>query len=109
MNNVCSVCHIPLLEGWFFCPNCGKAIKEAPISISIAKQIMIYAVSFFLAPLGLGWGLKYIKSKDQKIRLVGIISIALTIIAILMLVFAFKGVADQYSKMLNNINTFPNL
>lgn len=71
--------------------------------ISVPKQILIYFVSFFLTPLGLGWGLKYIRSNDRKTRIIGIISIALTIISILVLIQISKNFIDQYSKILNNL------
>ena len=104
-NNICQVCHSPLQLTWFYCPNCGKNLKEKPIEISLIKQIFIYLVSFFLAPLGLGWGFKYIKSNDEKVRMVGIISILLTVISIVIMIFVFKGVFDQYAKLLNSINS----
>lgn len=102
-NIVCPVCHANMNSGWYFCPNCGKELKSAPLNISIGKQIVIYLVSFFLTPLGLGWGLKYVVSKDPKMRMVGIISIALTILSIALLIGISKNFIDQYAKTLNNI------
>ena len=99
----CSFCKFNIQNDWFFCPNCGKQLKEKEITITTSKQILIYFVSFFLAPLGLGWGLKYIRSKDNKIRTVGIISIVLTVLSIIMLIFATKSFIDQYIKLLNNL------
>ena len=99
MNN-CEKCKYQIQTDWYFCPNCGKILKEKPITIR--KQIGIYLVSFFLAPLGLGWGFRYIRSKDKKIKLVGIISIVLTVISMVLLILAFKNLMDQYSTMLNN-------
>ncbi|MFA6533261.1 MAG: hypothetical protein WCT22_04680, partial [Patescibacteria group bacterium] len=88
---------------WFFCPNCSKELKEKVPEVSIAKQILIYFVSFFLAPLGLGWGLKYVRSTDNKVKTIGIISIALTVLSIVLISMVFKGFIDQYTKLLNNI------
>jgi hypothetical protein len=100
---LCSACQFKILDDWFFCPNCGKNIKEKITEISVSKQILIYAVSFFLAPLGLGWGLKYIGSKNKKIKTVGMISIALTIASIILMMLSLKGFVDQYVKTLNQI------
>jgi hypothetical protein len=107
MNEIteCPSCKFSLDQKWYFCPNCGKQLREAPIVISIPKQILIYFVSFFLAPLGLGWGLKYIKYKDNKVKIVGIISIILTILAIVLMIGSFKYVMDQYTQMLNGLTT----
>lgn len=102
-NTLCPFCHFKTQNGWFFCPNCGKELKEKILVISVSKQILIYSVSFFLAPLGLGWGLKYVRSTDQKIKTIGIISIVLTILSITLMIIASKNFIDQYAKILNNI------
>lgn len=101
----CPSCEAEIQPSWYFCPNCGKQLKEAPIVISIPKQILIYFVSFFFSPLGLGWGLKYIRYKDRRVKIVGIISIVLTIIAIILMIGVFKYFMDQYSTMLNGLTT----
>lgn len=100
---LCPICQFKVQSDWFFCPNCAKELKEKVPEISIGKQILIYLVSFFLTPLGLGWGLKYIKSKDNKIRNIGIISIVLTVVSIILMIIASKSFIDQYAKILNNI------
>lgn len=100
---LCPACQFKTQNDWFFCPNCAKELKEKIPVISIPKQILIYSVSFFLSPLGLGWGLKYVRSKDNKIKIIGIISIVLTVLSIILMAFAFKNFIDQYSKIFNNI------
>jgi hypothetical protein len=102
----CPACQFKTESDWFFCPSCAKELKEKVPVISISKQILIYGVSFFLAPLGLGWGLKYIKSTDQKTKKVGIISIVLTVASIILMIMASKNFIDQYSKILNNISQY---
>lgn len=88
---------------WYFCPNCGESQKEKVPDISFFKQITIYLVSFFLAPLGLIWGIKYAKYDDKKTKLVGILSIVLTILSLIFMVLVFKGFIDQYAKTLNSM------
>lgn len=100
---LCPICKYQIQSDWFFCPNCAKELKEKVPEISIGKQILIYSVSFFLTPLGLGWGLKYIRSKDQKVKIVGVISIILTVLSIVLMIGTFKNFIDQYAKMFNNI------
>lgn len=102
-NPLCPTCKFKTQSDWFFCPNCARVLKEKVPEISISKQALIYFVSFFLTPLGLGWGLKYIRSTDQKIKTIGIISIVLTVLSIILMIFVFKGFIDQYAKLLNNI------
>lgn len=100
---LCPACQFKTQSDWFFCPNCAKELKEKIPVISISKQILIYSVSFFLSPLGLGWGLKYVRFKDRKIKTIGIISIVLTVLSIILMIGAFKSFIDQYAKILNNL------
>ncbi|MBP6044935.1 MAG: zinc ribbon domain-containing protein [Microgenomates group bacterium] len=99
----CSTCKFQISSEWFFCPNCGKQLKEKVPVITVWKQILIYLVSFFLAPLGLGWGFKYIRSTDLKVRIVGLVAIFLTVVSVILLFYTFKSFADQYGKVLNNL------
>jgi len=102
-NYFCPICKFSVQNDWFFCPNCAHELKEKIPNITLGKQLVIYLVSFFLTPLGLGWGLKYIRSKDNKVKMIGAISILLTIISIVMMIAAFKSFAEQYGKMLNGL------
>ena len=102
-NNVlCPACKYQTQSGWYFCPNCAKELKEKVPVVSISKQMLIYFVSFFFTPLGLGWGLKYIRSKDNKIKTIGIISIVLTVLSIIMMISGLKSFFEQYAKIFNN-------
>lgn len=77
----CSVCHQPIVETYYFCPNCGKKIHEPPPSTTITKQLSIYAVSILLPPLGLWPGIRYLRQPDQKTRMIGWIAIILTVVS----------------------------
>lgn len=103
-NIKCEACGYAIIPDWYFCPNCAKMLKEKVPSLTAGKQALIYLVSFFLAPFGLAWGIKYVRFHDKKTRVVGIVSIVLTIIAIALSVGAFKYAMDQYATMLNSIS-----
>lgn len=76
----CRNCHLPVLDTYHFCPNCGKKVNEV-MSVSIASQLKIYALSLILPPLGLWPGIKYLRSTDEKAKWIGIIAIILTILS----------------------------
>ena len=103
--STCPTCHGVIQPEWFFCPNCGKVLQEKSIHISLAKQLFIYFVSFFLAPFGLVWGLRYVRNKDWKVRSVGLISLFLTVLAIGITLYTFSTVMTSYTKMLDNLST----
>lgn len=81
------------------------AEKQANLpSTTISKQIVIYLVSFFLPPFGLGWGFKYIKFHDEKVKRVGLIAILLTIVSIILTIWITMSFFNSYSQTINSIN-----
>lgn len=84
-----------------FCPKCGASLKVLPKNTSIGKQIVIYLVSFFLAPFGLGYAFSYIADKDPKAKVIGYVSLALTVFAVLVSFLLVKKMMEaQYSQVL---------
>lgn len=80
--SLCPMCHQAVLPEFYFCPNCGKNLREKPLSTSLSSQISIYLLSIVTPPLcfltiGYWHGMKYLKSKDPKAKEIGIISIVL--------------------------------
>lgn len=96
MQQTCKFCGFPVSENFYFCPNCGKKLKEPPLSISVGKQIGIYALSILLPPLGLGPGIKYILNNDSKAKMIGLVAIILTIISTVLTIWlTYKVITSQ--------------
>lgn len=83
---LCAYCHQPLKPEYYFCPNCGKPVHNAPLSTEPLTQAGIYAFSivlpmiFYLAITK--WpGLKYYRSSDEKAKQVGFIAIVLLVLS----------------------------
>lgn len=100
----CKYCRNNLEESWYFCPVCGKEAISKPPDTSIPKQILIYLVSLFLAPFGLVWTIRYMKSGDKKAIVVGLISLMLTILALGLTAWTVYSVMDYYSTMLDGLS-----
>ncbi|MBI5306459.1 zinc ribbon domain-containing protein [Candidatus Wolfebacteria bacterium] len=101
---LCPLCQSAISASANFCSQCGKKIKDPPLSTSIQKQIFIYCVSFFLAPFGLGYAFKYFGQPDKKSRIIGIVALALTIIAIALMIFVSKAFMDLLYGQFNTLN-----
>lgn len=97
MQSVCSRCHIQVRPTDYYCFNCGKNLKPAPPKTDIVSQIFLYLKSFLLPPLGLWWALPYLKQKEFKFKLIGVIAIILTLVSIIL---AIKLTQD-FSNILN--------
>lgn len=84
---ICNTCHFANPPGAYFCSNCGKSLKDKPLSSTVGKQAVIYFVSFFLPPLGLWYVWKYLKQPDSKSKKIGITAFVLTFISIIIAIW----------------------
>lgn len=104
----CPFCNTQIPSTVFFCPNCGKKIKEPPAITTVGKQIEIYLICVFLPPFGLIPAIKYLKQADPKAKQIGIIALILTAISLILnfwLIISLIGnINDQINTQLNGIN-----
>jgi len=103
----CPNCKQNILSSDYFCPNCGKKIKEKSLSVTVGRQILVYLLSFLLPPLGLWPAVKYLKQKDEKSRIIGFVAITITIISIAITVWLTLSFLDTFNQQLNsNLNLY---
>ena len=105
---VCKSCHSISPNTYFFCPNCGKKLKEKPLSTSFSKQAILYLISFFLPPFGLPQGIKYLRQNGGKQKAIGITIILLTIASISISIMIVNSFMSSVSKLYNgDFNSYP--
>lgn len=97
----CPSCKQNIAVSDYFCSNCGKKLKDKPLSMSIGRQILVYLLSFLLPPLGLWPAVKYLKQDSEKSRMIGFIAIFLTIISIVVTVWFSVGFINAFNRELN--------
>ena len=102
--NICRYCHAPISEGDYFCPNCGKKLKDKPISTSVSKQALVYIVSALLPPFGLVWAVGYIRQKDNTKKSRNIV-ITIVVITAISLVLNLWWAAGIYNSFLGAFNS----
>lgn len=107
IKNQCPKCKAEVSPEAYFCPNCGQVLRAKPADTGIPKQILIYLVSFFLAPFGLGYVFTYLKQPDRKSKTIGMVALALTILAIGSTIFLAKGFLDFEYGMINSLTGGP--
>src|SRR5271166_4874557 len=79
---LCPQCHQPIKPEYYYCPNCGKKLSEAPLSTSLGAQLWLYAFSLILPFIGYlaitKWqGIQYARSGDPRAQEIGWIAIGL--------------------------------
>jgi hypothetical protein len=108
---VCASCHQPVLPQYYFCPNCGAKINEAPLGTDILTQIGIYAFSIILPMICFifvtKWqGVKYFKSEDPKAHRIGQVAWALLIISTIVTIWlVYVWTEQMIQSSVNSINT----
>lgn len=108
--NICRHCKVSISPSDYFCPNCGKKLREKPQSTTLLKQVLVYLLSVFLPPLGLWPAIKYLKQPDQKSKNVGLAAIILTVISIVINIYLGVGLINSLNKELNNqLNVYQDL
>ena len=106
MNQLCKSCQAPVAEIFYFCPNCGKKIKEPPYRFSWGATIAIILESILLPPFGLIPGIRYLRKNDITAQIIGVIAIGLTIISTVILIMFTKNLIDSTVKTYNDTLNF---
>ena len=96
----CPKCATSAPQESFFCSHCGHKLKEPPLSTTVLRQIGIYLLSFFLPPLGLMPGIRYLRQPSYKANFIGFACIGLTVISIAITIWASLGFINTYQQIL---------
>ncbi len=81
MSPTCKYCKAQVAENFYFCPNCGKKLKEPPFKFSWGKTIVIILESIFLPPFGIIPGIRYLMKYDNRALIIGFTAIILTFLS----------------------------
>ena len=107
---ICPVCHQPVLSQYYFCPNCGAKVKEAPLSTTIKTQAWVYALSIILPMICFifvtRWpGVKYLKSNNPKAKQIGIIAWVLIVLSTIFVIwFVYTWTQKTIQSSIDSIN-----
>ena len=99
-SSACPKCALPVLANFYFCPNCGKALRDKPIPMTVGKQIGLYLFSVLLPPLGVIPGIKYMLQSDSKTKIVGFVMLLLTVLSLIISINLFSSLMNQLNKQL---------
>lgn len=111
MDTLCPSCHYSISTDFYFCPNCGKKIKEPPPPISFMAQFTVYFISLFIPPFGLWYAYKYLRyggSTDgfgwfTTRKKIGWAAIILTAIGIWLVVWTSQVLINSLNQALTGI------
>jgi hypothetical protein len=79
----CPNCRNPIDGMVFYCPICGKKIKEPPVGTGFWSLLGLFAISILLPPLNIPLSFKYIRAVDPKAKMSGWVSIGLMVVSLI--------------------------
>lgn len=97
----CPFCNTAVSLSSFFCQNCGKKLRERPLSTSILRQIFIYLVSMLLPPYGIWYGIKYLNQNNNNAKAIGIVAIVLTLISLILVIVTTMSLLNTMNQLLS--------
>ncbi|OGH18488.1 MAG: hypothetical protein A3F31_02145 [Candidatus Levybacteria bacterium RIFCSPHIGHO2_12_FULL_38_12] len=108
----CSFCQSQVLDTFYFCPFCGKVLKDKPLSTTFLKQAGVYAFAFFFPPFGIIPAFKYLKQNSEQARIVGLITVLITVFSLLFAVWLSSEFIEIVSTTINaqfpkDLNLYP--
>ena len=71
--------------------------------MSFSRQVIVYLISLFIAPFGLWYAWKYLKRDDEKSKIIGVVAIALTIVAVAVAIWTTAGLYNSVSQYLHSL------
>jgi len=87
----------------FYCYNCGKNLHPAPLQTDTTTLVALFLKTILLPPLGILWGLQYLRQADERSKIVGVAAIVITIIEIILVVQSTVGILNGVSGQMNNL------
>ena len=103
MEPTCPRCHTTVRATDYYCFNCGKSLKQAPLLTDNTTIVGFFLKVLLLPPLGIVWGINYIKQKDDRSKFVGIAAIVITIIELVLVVQWTLSILNGVNSQMNSL------
>jgi hypothetical protein len=97
----CPRCHVLVRSTDYYCFNCGQNLHPQPPPTTITQQVLLYAGSVLLPPMGIIWGFRYLKQTDSKSKIIGLVAIVLTVVTLLIAIKLTFDIVNQASLQMN--------
>jgi hypothetical protein len=98
---ICPVCHVAVDRNDYFCRNCGKNLRQKPLSITVPHQILIYLGSILLFPMGFIWGIRYVKEPNQPSKVVGFICLVISVVVLFIIINSLFVLINTVNQQIN--------
>ena len=101
-NVTCPTCHTTVRITDYFCFNCGANLHPKPVSLSAVNLIPLFLGTVLLPPMGIVWGIRYIREKSSASKVVGFLAIIITIIILIIGVQVIINVINTVNNQVNS-------
>ena len=100
---ICKYCSLPISREDFFCPHCGKKLKDKPVSLGILSLSWLFILSTLVPPFGIGLTIRYIRAEDERARIIGWVSLGITVFALVTTVWISIGLMNTINQQMNSV------
>ncbi len=100
---ICKHCGASVVAEDYFCPQCGKKLKNKPPSTSFLRQAIVYAICIFLPPLGLWPAVQYLRQKDETSKRIGIAAVILTVVSLAVTIWLTVDMLNSINATVNSL------
>ncbi len=101
--SICKYCHAPVTPEEYFCPNCGKKLRDKPPLTTASEQAKVYIISLVFWPFGAVYIWRYLRQEDPKSKMIGWVVLAITVAIGILVAWTTKVFIDEFNKQLNSL------
>lgn len=106
----CPACHTQVRPTDYYCFNCGQDLQQATKPISWVNLFATSLGSLLFPPLGIVWGIRYLKKPNPRAKLTGELAIGLTVISMIALALYMVNLIDylnqEVARQMENLQQF---
>ena len=100
---VCKNCRAAVTPDEYFCPNCGKKLKDKSPATTAAEQAKVYIISLVFWPFGSIYIWRYLRQEDAKSRMIGWIALVITLVIGILVAWTLQVFIGEFNKQLNSL------
>jgi hypothetical protein len=99
---LCGVCHVQVRGTDYFCFNCGANLRTKPESFGAPMVGKIFAGAFLVPPMGIIWGIRFLRSSDPSVKTAGAVSVLLTSAVLIWLTLTSISLVNTINAQVNS-------
>ena len=94
----CPNCKNQIDSNVFYCPICGKKVKEKSVGTGFWPMAGLFALCIVLPPLNIPLSFRYIRSTDPRVKTLGWVSIGIMVLSLIIITLATINIVNEVNR-----------